>query len=108
MIRANVQLLAFLVGTAIPLVVGALAHSQASSTYKATLNLVLSALAGYLTGAIDAGGVLSAEAGVTAFITLVTSWGAYQGWLKHTAVPTAIRDAIPGGLGKPTELKDAA
>lgn len=102
-LRVNVELLTFVVGAVIPLIVGALANSKASSNYKASLNAVLAALSGYLVGAIDAGGILSVEAGVTAFITLVTSWSAYQGYLKHTPIPAAIAGALPGGLGTPSD-----
>lgn len=98
-------LLAILVGTVLPLLVGVVTKELASGGLKAAILALLSVLAGLGNSALNSDGVLTQEALILAAQTWVVAVATYYGWLKPrgTAVAVASRAFPEKGLGKPVD-----
>jgi hypothetical protein len=93
----DVSWLSVVVGFFIPLLVGVVAKSTASSRLKACLNLGLSAIAGAVTTIItNKGAFLPREFVSSVALTWVTSMGAYLGFLKPSGVAAKVSNATAG------------
>lgn len=101
MIEVDVVALSFVVGTLIPILVGIVTKSRASSAVKATANALLSAIAGYIVVAIKADGAIDLYSALLGIgMTWVSSVGTYFGFLKPAGVSGAVQDATAGvGVG---------
>lgn len=98
-VQLDPQVGSLLVGTVVPLLVGLLSKSRASSGLKAILNAVLSVLAG-ATVAAATGPVEIKTLVVGAISAWVTSVSTYYGLWKPSGVSTAVSNTAPGtGVG---------
>lgn len=84
---------AFLGGTIVPILVGLLTKLRAPSAVKGTVNLVLSAIAGLIATAQVTDGVLTKEAIVAVFLSLIASTATYHGVLKPVGVTGGVQKA---------------
>jgi hypothetical protein len=83
MVQINTQLLSILAGLVVPLLVGTLTHSKASSAVKAILNAGLSAVGGALATAIAHQGSVDwhlylFNIGLTWALSIATYFGLWQ------------------------------
>lgn len=103
--NVDVTLLTLLFGTVIPLLVGLVTSTSASSRFKAVANTVLSALAGGLAVAIAADGKVVLATVLTAMVqSFVASNASYHGLWKPTgAAPSVANITGDAGLGAPRE-----
>ena len=99
-----------LLGAAVPLLVGVLAKTNASSTIKALLNFGLSAIAGAVATAVQAGngvnvGDFIVGIGTTWFLSIIS----YYGMWRPTGASETVQSATANiGIGAPdTGMIDA-
>ncbi len=98
-ITAPVQALAWILGTACPILVAVLAKATAPPWMKAVLNAALATVAGLLAVAIKAEGHLDAFAWLLAIgNSMIVAFAVYAGFLKHT-VTKAIDESPIGQVG---------
>lgn len=99
----DTQTLSVLTGVLIPILVGIVTKMQASSGIKATINALLSAVAGALSTVIANSGNLVWREFVTGVsITWVVSVATYYGLYKPTGVAGTVAATTAGfGLGTP-------
>lgn len=91
-----------IVGSLIPILVGAVTKLQAPAWVKAWLHLLLSAIAGGITSAItlDGTAVLSRATLLNACATWLVGIAAYHGFLRPTNISTAVNVATKDiGIG---------
>lgn len=102
-LQVDVTWLQPVVGLVIPLLVGLLVKSKASSQTKSFVNLLLSAIGGALATVIANSGSLQPKEFVSGIVaTLVTSWSSYNGFYKGAGVTTAIQNKTSDfGVGTP-------
>ncbi len=100
-VNLDVQALAFAAGVGVPILVGVVTRSNASSGFKAVLNFLLSAVAGALAVAIEAEGVVDVGSVVLGIGSVwVVSVATYYGLLKPTGVSGAVqRSTASFGVG---------
>lgn len=97
----TLTLVQFLVGVAIPLLVGLVTKARASSAVKGVANTLLSVIAGALTVMIDHGAHFDAHLGIAAFFVFLASTTSYKTLWKPTGVAAAIQAATANvGVGK--------
>ena len=100
--HTSVQVLTFIVGTLMPLLVGVVTKKVANRGLKLATNAFLSAVAGVLSAAIGAGGVLHLEAFITPVEAFIVSMALYHGVWKPIGVSGAVQDATADfGIGGP-------
>lgn len=85
----------------IPLLVALVTDSGARSSLKASLNLLLSALASALTVLVDNGGSLPLVEFVGAFLVVITASQVGHRLVWSNVGEPGIRRAVPGGIGAP-------
>lgn len=102
MVVVDMALLAIVVGTVLPILVGIVTKEVASGALKSVILAFLSAVTGLVNGAINADGLFTKEAVIAAAVTWVTAVATYYGFLKPTDVsPKVNAKAWPEkGLGK--------
>lgn len=100
-LQIDVTVLAFISGTLIPLAVGLLTKLRASSQVKASLNLVLTVVAGLAAAFTQAHGSLSAGQVVTAVVTTYLASGVtYDHLWEPLGVAQAVQKVAPSlGIG---------
>lgn len=102
MIELDLQFLAFLAGTVIPVAVALVTARVASSRIKGALNALLALVAGLVVTAQQADGVISKTGAVVVFYTWVASVATHYGLLKPTGLTGSnglIQRNIPQGVG---------
>lgn len=99
--------IAVVVGVILPALVGLVTKELASSKFKNTVLLALSAASSVLVPLVGAT-TFDAKAVLTSFVTIFgTSTLTYLGIYKPQGTTAAIQAAIPGGIGSVAELPDA-
>ena len=109
-IHVNSELLALLSGSIIPLLVGLVSKLNASSALKAVLNALLTAIAGAVVTATQAGGAIVWQLYlINIGLAWLSSCATYFGLWKPTGVSAAIqRRTAHVGLGRDTAPGAAA
>lgn len=98
-VTASVQSLAWILGTACPIVVAIVMKASAPAWLKAVLNAALATVAGLLAVAIKANGHLDPVAWMLAIgNSMIVAFAVYAGFLKHT-VTRAIDNSALGNVG---------
>jgi hypothetical protein len=98
--------IAFVVGVVLPALVGLVTKELASSRFKNTVLLALSAASAVLIPLIGAT-TFDVKAVLTSFATVFgTSTLTYLGIYKPQGATAAIQAAVPGGIGSVPELPD--
>lgn len=97
----DVSFLTPLVALFIPILVGLLTKSTASSGTKAVLNMGLAALSGFITAVIANNGAFTLKEAFNGIvIAWVTSWASYSGFLKPAGITAKVQNATPElGIG---------
>jgi hypothetical protein len=99
--------IAIVVGVILPALVALVTKELASSKFKNTVLLALSALSSVLVPLVGST-TFDAKAVLTSFVTIFgTSTLTYLGIYKPQGATATIQAAIPGGLGAVVELPDA-
>lgn len=106
MLRLNLEVLAVLLGTLVPLAVGLLTHWSASSSVKALLNVTLSAIAVFCTLAINNDGLLSKQTVITFALAFLASGVSHTNLWKPTGVTDFLQYRIPVGVLKDHDTID--
>ena len=111
-VSVDVATLSFVSGTIIPVLVALVTRQTASPGLKASINFLLSIVAGFLSAFVAEaqGEIVSID--VASFVSAVamawiTSVATHYGLLKPvgvTGTTGAIQTAIPGGIGKPQHV----
>lgn len=106
-ITVSVQTLAWILGTACPILTAVLAKESAPSWLKAILNAALATIAGLLAVAIKANGHLDADAWLLAIgNSMLLAFATYAGFWRHTVTPLVQKAAGSFGIG-PAQPKAA-
>lgn len=98
--------IAFVVGVVLPAVVALVTKELATSRYKNTVLLALSAVSAVLVPLVGSD-TFDAKVVFTSFVTIFgTSVLTYLGVYKPQGATAAIQEVIPGGLGSVPELPE--
>ena len=101
MVEVDLQLIAVLAGTVIPLLVGLVTKLRASSTVKAWANALLSALSATSAVIIETGALYWRDVILTFGTTWVTSIATYYGLWKPTETSKVVQERTSEfGVGK--------
>ena len=107
MITINAVLVTALIGTLIPISVGLVTHSKASSRFKSLLSVVLNAVQALVVSSMlsDGSVLISKDTFILWIMGVVTSTATYTGVWKPTEL---IKVLLPNfGLGGPTATPEA-
>lgn len=94
MIVLDVALLALLIGTVLPILVGIVTTKVESRKVKSILLITLSAVSGLLTGALQGGGAVTKEALYAGFVSYITAIAVHYGVYKPSGVTEVVQTKI--------------
>lgn len=99
-ITVSTQVLAWILGTACPILTALITKENLPSGVKAVVNSVLAVIAGLLAVAIKADGHIDLYAWLLAIgNALVLAWASYASLWKHVVAPTVEKATADFGIG---------
>ena len=105
MLVVDGMVLEIIAGTVLPIITGIVTKKLAAGGIKAAILAGLSIFVGLVNGAINADGIFSQEALVSAAVAWVTAVATYYGFLKPTGTSdaVAVHAAPHRGIGSEVE-----